>query len=236
MHDNQKILLRTAERISSHLHGLKAAPIPVELPDGDWTQCQSLMRQIDLCTNRNWHHAAAVLKDRLERALERCSDRLQEISRQVSGSSRLLPPQTTREIFDDLVALSDEFEGVDDRWVESDAFGHDGADRPRGDRPRAFRDPAALGPDRRATPLRSRRTRTQPCGGIERDHTPARQGRTALRRGRTSVDRSSPSSRTLVGLLPDREPDPRHVQLRQRLRLAIALEREPVRRLRRRCL
>ena len=52
------------------------------------------------------------LKDRLERALERCSDRLQEISRQVSGSAGCCPPQTVREIFGDLVALSDEFEGV----------------------------------------------------------------------------------------------------------------------------
>ncbi|HEV8068976.1 MAG TPA: hypothetical protein VGP76_14665 [Planctomycetaceae bacterium] len=112
MHDNQKILLRAAERISSHLIRLNGAPLPVDLPDGDWTQCQSLMRQIDLCTTRNWNYAAVVLKDRLERALERCSDRLQEISRQVSGSSRLLPPQTTREIFGDLVALSEEFEGV----------------------------------------------------------------------------------------------------------------------------
>jgi hypothetical protein len=112
MHDNQKILFRAAERISSHLQRLRAVPITFDVPDGDWVQCQSLMRQIDLCTTRNWHHAAAALKDRLERALERCSDRLQEISRQVSGSSRLLPPQTTREIFGDLVALSDEFEGV----------------------------------------------------------------------------------------------------------------------------
>jgi hypothetical protein len=112
MHDNQKILLRAAERISSHLHRLKAASISVELPDGDWTQCQSLMRQVDLCTTRNWHHAAAVLTDRLERSLECCSDRLREISRQVSASGRLLPPQTVREIFRDLLALSDEFEDV----------------------------------------------------------------------------------------------------------------------------
>jgi hypothetical protein len=112
MHDNQKILLRAAERISSHLHRLKAAPLPVGLPDGDWNQCQFLMQQIDLCTNRNWNHAAAMLNDRLERSLERCSDRLQEISRLVSASSRLLSPQTTRDIFGDLVALSAEFEGM----------------------------------------------------------------------------------------------------------------------------
>jgi hypothetical protein len=52
MHDNQKILLRGAERISSHLHGLKAASIPVELPDGDWTQCQSL-----IAANRSVHES-----------------------------------------------------------------------------------------------------------------------------------------------------------------------------------
>jgi hypothetical protein len=112
MHDNQKILLRAGDLIASHLQRLRAVPITFELPDTDWLQCQSLMRQIDLCTNRNWTHAASVLEDRLERSLERCSDRLREISRQVSASGRLQLPQTVREIFRDLIALSDEFEDV----------------------------------------------------------------------------------------------------------------------------
>jgi hypothetical protein len=112
MHDHQKTLLRNAEQISSQLQRLRAVPITFELPDGDWVECQSLMRRIDLCTKRNWTHAAAVLKDRLERSLECCSDRLREISRQVSASSRLQLPPTVREIFRDLIALSDEFEDV----------------------------------------------------------------------------------------------------------------------------
>jgi hypothetical protein len=112
MHDNQKQLLRAADRISSHLHGLRAVPLPVDLPDGDWNQCQSLMHQIDLCTARNWSHAAAQLSHCLEHALERCRNRLQEITLQVSGAGQLLPPQTIRDVFGDLVALSDEFEGV----------------------------------------------------------------------------------------------------------------------------
>src|SRR5262249_34119131 len=112
MDTNQKMLLRTAERISSHLQRLSAAPIQVELPDADWAQCRSLIRQIDLCANRNWAHAADLLKDRLEPALERCSDRLREIAREVSGVERLAPLQSVREIFKDLVALSDEFEDV----------------------------------------------------------------------------------------------------------------------------
>jgi hypothetical protein len=112
MHMNHRILLRTAERISSQLQRLRAAPISIELPDGDWAQCRSLIRQIDLCDARNWAHAAGLLKDRLERALERCSDRLQEIRRQASGFGRLAPLQSVREIFSDLAALSAEFEGV----------------------------------------------------------------------------------------------------------------------------
>jgi hypothetical protein len=112
MDTNQKILLRTAERISSQLQHLSASPIQIELPDADLAQCRALIHKIDLCTSRNWVHAAGLLKDRLEPALERCSDRLREIGRQVSGVGRLAPLQSVREIFKDLVALSDEFEGV----------------------------------------------------------------------------------------------------------------------------
>jgi len=112
MHTNHKILLRTAERISSHLQRLRASPVSIDLPDGDWAQCRSLIHQIDLCANRNWTHAGGLIKDCLERALERCSDRLREIAREVSGSGRLAPIQSDREVFKDLVALSDEFEGV----------------------------------------------------------------------------------------------------------------------------
>jgi hypothetical protein len=112
MHKNQKSLLRVAERIASRLRRLRAAPIPFELPDEHWDLCQRLIRQIDLCTSHNWLHAAGLLKDRLEYALERCSDRLRDIGRQASGYGWLAPLQPVREIFQDLTALADEFEGV----------------------------------------------------------------------------------------------------------------------------
>ncbi len=112
MHKNHKTLLRAAERIASRLQRLRAAPIPFELPDEHWDQCQRLIRQIDLCTSRSWLHAAGILKDRLEYALERCSDRLRNIGRQVSGYGRLGSLQSVREILQDLVALEDEFENV----------------------------------------------------------------------------------------------------------------------------
>jgi hypothetical protein len=54
--------------------------------------------------------------------------------------------------------------------------------------------------------------------GESRDGAPARQGGPTLRRRGQGIDRSGPANRTALGLLPHREPDPRHVQLRQRLR------------------
>jgi hypothetical protein len=110
MHD--KSLLRAAEGISSQLQQLRSAPVLVELPEAHWTECQSLVHRIHLSRSHGWHNAAALLEDRLERALSRCSERLQEISRYVSSSGRLSPSQTAGEIFRDLVALSDEFESV----------------------------------------------------------------------------------------------------------------------------
>src|SRR5580700_11040339 len=112
MQDDTKGTLRAANRISSHVQRLLAAPGMVELPERDWIHCQDLIRQIDRCRTRGWNLAAAVLNDRLDHAIEYCLERLQQISRQLSAAGRLLPAQTAREIFCDLVALSDEFEGV----------------------------------------------------------------------------------------------------------------------------
>ncbi len=112
MHKTQKTLLRSAERIASHLQHLRAAPSSFELPDEHWDQCRCLIRLIDLCARRGWLQAAGLLKDRLERSVERCSERLRDISRQSAGFGRLAPLQSLREIFEDLIALTDEFERV----------------------------------------------------------------------------------------------------------------------------
>jgi hypothetical protein len=112
MHARHKVLLRTAERISAHVQQLRAAPLSVELPEEDWNYSERLLRQLDVCHERDWRHAAALLEDRLRRGLERCSERFQEINRQVAGRSSPLFVQRPRDIFDDLVSLADEFEGV----------------------------------------------------------------------------------------------------------------------------
>jgi hypothetical protein len=112
MHARHKVLLRTAERISAHVQQLRAAPLSVELPEEDWNYSERLLRQLDVCHERDWRHAAALLEDRLRRGLERCCERFQEITRQVSEHGSPLFVQRTRDIVDDLVSLADEFEGV----------------------------------------------------------------------------------------------------------------------------
>jgi hypothetical protein len=112
MQTQHRILLRTAERISSHLQRTRAAPVSIELPETDWAYAQLFLRQLDICRERTWPHAAALLEDRLERALERCSERFQEIRGRVLRPRSPLFIQRTRDIFRDLVALTDEFEGV----------------------------------------------------------------------------------------------------------------------------
>jgi hypothetical protein len=110
MYDQQKSLLRAALRISSRLRRLRAVTGRVELPEADWTDCRSLLQRIHQCRNRNWNHAAELLQERVERALSRCSEPLQETSRQVPASGRRPYVQCPHEISRDLVALADKFE------------------------------------------------------------------------------------------------------------------------------
>jgi len=112
MLENQKTLLRAAERIRSTLQRVQAATAVIELPDADWQECGSLIRQIHRAESRRWIHAVTVLSDRFERSIARCAERIQEISRQVSLFQWTSALPSVREIFAELVALSDEFEGV----------------------------------------------------------------------------------------------------------------------------
>ena len=112
MLQNQKTLLRAAERIRSTLQRVRAATAVVELPEAHWHECESLIQQIRWAESRRWMHAVTVLSDRFERSIVRCAERLQEVSRQASLSKRPAALPTVREIFGELVALSDEFERV----------------------------------------------------------------------------------------------------------------------------
>ena len=188
MHDSQKHCYAPQSGYSSHLQRVGAVPTTFELPDRDWVQCRSLMRQIDLCTQRNWTHAAAVLEDRLNGPFERAPTACRKSADKSPApeGSRLLKPSARSSKIS--ITLSDEFEGVR----------VDGANQTLSitTEPIVLEE-IDLGPfeirlhwDRisERRPYEVVALRTQPCGGIERNHASARQGRAALRRGRTSVD------------------------------------------------
>jgi hypothetical protein len=111
MHQNQKLLLRAADRIRFNLQRILATAV-AELPEGDWQYCQSLIRQLERAQRAGWINAAAVLRDRYERALADCAGRLHDVSRQVSLSARVATLPTVREVFSELTGLADEFETV----------------------------------------------------------------------------------------------------------------------------
>jgi hypothetical protein len=111
MHQYQKLLLRAADRIRLNLERIRATAV-VELPEGDWQYCQSLIRQLERAQRAGWINAATVLRDRYERALAGCAGRLHEVSRQVSASARVATLPTVREILCELSGLADEFETV----------------------------------------------------------------------------------------------------------------------------
>ena len=107
-----RLLLRAAEQIGAHLQQLPHRQREIELPERDWDHCQILLRQIHRAEGRGWTGAAAVLQDRLEQAIAHCAERLQELSRQSSLSKRRTRPLSVSELFRDLAALADEFDGV----------------------------------------------------------------------------------------------------------------------------
>jgi hypothetical protein len=109
MQPDDRILLRAAESIRSQLTRAVATLDETELPVAQWIECQTLARQLHRAAKCGWVNAQSIVRDRLERELERFLERLQEVVRQVSSSQRRPAPPTAGAVFSELSALSDEF-------------------------------------------------------------------------------------------------------------------------------
>lgn len=109
---NQKILLRAAECIHTQLELARTKSTDIELPEADWNHCQSVIRRMRRAQSRGWHAAAQALWQDLAYPLKGCAERLQEAARKVSSGKRPSNLASVRDVFGDLVALSDEFEGL----------------------------------------------------------------------------------------------------------------------------
>jgi hypothetical protein len=109
---NQKILLRAAQRIHAQLQSARTKSTDIELPEADWNHCQSVIRRMHRAQSCGWHNAAQALWQGLDYPLRACAERLEAVARQVSSAEQPSNVASVRDIFGDLVVLSDEFEGL----------------------------------------------------------------------------------------------------------------------------
>ena len=109
---NQKILLRAAQCIHTHLELAKTKSTDVDLPEADWNHCQSVIRRMRRAHSYGWHNAVQALWQDLAYALRACAERLEAVARQISSAEQPSNVASIRDIFGDLVALSEELEGL----------------------------------------------------------------------------------------------------------------------------
>jgi hypothetical protein len=110
MPPNQRMLLRAAECIRSQLCRAASTSEEVDFPDAHWNECQALGRQLARAATRGWVNSQAILQDRLERGIASCLERLQQALKQISSFRSKISPPTARAIFNELSALSDDFD------------------------------------------------------------------------------------------------------------------------------
>lgn len=112
MNKNRKILLRTAERIREHLVSSRAASPMHPLPEDSWNRCTRLARQFQLARTRGWYAAAAIVRDRYQSSFNRLVENLRELQNQFNYDEYRSACPSLRQIYEDLVAIDQEFESL----------------------------------------------------------------------------------------------------------------------------
>jgi len=96
---------RIRERLVTHGH----MPPPVHLPEYSWDQCLKWNRQLDQVCDRGWKSAANFVQQQLQYELRSVQRQLDEIANGLMARPAPIVA-TQREIYEDLLALNDEFE------------------------------------------------------------------------------------------------------------------------------
>jgi len=111
MEPNQKRLLRAAESIRSRLLRLSSISDEIYLPEEHWNECQTLARQLQFAETRGWDYCQPVVRDRFERCILGCLERLQRVTQELSTRRDKPAPPTLGTIYGELHALPTEFDG-----------------------------------------------------------------------------------------------------------------------------
>lgn len=112
MNARQRQMLRLAHSIHATIHRRLTNKPSFALPDSSWQRCGELSRRVQLASDRGWHTAADRVRTEFVQALRRCSD---ELLAGVGLLEELSQPRlsaSVRDIYNDLLALDDEFDDV----------------------------------------------------------------------------------------------------------------------------
>jgi len=112
MPELRKELLRASARIRERLLAPGSGEVFVCLPDYHWGQCVETARQLERVLEHGWQAAAKELRRRLTGDIRSLHNALQDLLREIEAPATPLVA-SQRDIFEDLLALEDEFDELE---------------------------------------------------------------------------------------------------------------------------
>jgi hypothetical protein len=112
MNDHQRLAVHAAARVRQSMTTMHSGHPSLGLPETAWLQCNRLVRQIDKAVQRGWHQAARRLRRELGCAIGTCRRRLEQVAGELQGDEPRQELPTQRELFQELIALENEFDEV----------------------------------------------------------------------------------------------------------------------------
>jgi hypothetical protein len=112
MNDHQRLALHTAARVQQSMSMRHCGRSSLGLPETAWSQCCRLVRKIDKAIQRGWHQAARRLRRELVSAIGTCRRRFEQAAMELDAEEPHQRIPTQRELFQELIALEDEFDDV----------------------------------------------------------------------------------------------------------------------------
>src|SRR6476660_9288449 len=113
MPSTKNSLSRLAAAIHAELNAENGREPLIEMPQMDWQRCADLVRQIRRARLRGWQLAANALLRDLGYALPSIQHELSTIAERLPRSTAIEPRATVHDVYQDLVALRQEFEQLD---------------------------------------------------------------------------------------------------------------------------
>jgi hypothetical protein len=112
VHSDRRLMVRAAARIQRQYVLTAESRLP-SLPEGGWAECQRLLGLLRLTRRRGWRAAGRAVQERFGRSARRVQEELESLRNLLAEGITELCVPTLRQLYDELVALHDEFEDVE---------------------------------------------------------------------------------------------------------------------------